>query len=156
MDITEFCTKSKQGKIESILLNFFTWLEAGAGTKYAYLLVQVLGSGLVVTKSRATIYVTKCAAISVEPRAAANCTQEIPVKLNETNAFVDPISFVIRYVSTKIHCNEIALPRYQIVRIFVVFQLSSHVGVCCPDPIGIKEMSEANLTGLRCSIPRSR
>ncbi len=51
--------------------------------------------GMLCKKSRATVYVTKCVAVSVQPRAATNCTQEIPVKLNETNAYVDPITFVI-------------------------------------------------------------
>ena len=86
----------------------FTWLEAVAGTENPYSLVQVLGPGHVVTKSGATVYVTKCVAVSVEPRAATICTQEIPVKLIATRAYVDPITFVIQYVGTITHCNLIA------------------------------------------------
>ena len=55
----------------------FTQLEAVAGTKNPYSLVQVLGLGHVVKKSGATFYVTKCVAVSVEPRVATNCTQEM-------------------------------------------------------------------------------
>ncbi len=66
-----------------------------AGRENPYSLAQVIGPGQVVTKIGVTNYVTKCIGVSVEPRAATNCTQEIPVKLNETYAYVDLITFVI-------------------------------------------------------------
>ncbi len=39
---------------------------------------------------------TKCSPVEVVPRIHANCTEEIPVTINGTDAFMDPISYVIK------------------------------------------------------------
>jgi hypothetical protein len=44
------------------------------------------------------VYVTKCQAVEVVPRQHTECTNEIPVTFNDTEAFVDPISLVIKTV----------------------------------------------------------
>ncbi len=43
-----------------------------------------------------------------------NCTEEIPVTVNGTDAFVDPISYVIKSAGSPIHCNDVAPPRYKV------------------------------------------
>ncbi len=43
-----------------------------------------------------------------------NCTEEIPVTVNGTYAFVDPISYVIKSVGSPIHCNDMAPPWYKV------------------------------------------
>jgi len=91
-----------------------TRLEAIAGSENPYSLLQILGKGHLVTRAGATVYVNKCKSVSVEPRVHENCTHEIPALFNGTAVFVDPLSFVIRYVGTVTHCNAIAPPRYLI------------------------------------------
>ncbi len=59
-------------------------------------------------------YVTKCSPVEVVPRIHANCTEEIPVTINGTDAFVDPISYVIKSAGSPIHCNDVAPPRYKV------------------------------------------
>lgn len=91
-----------------------TRLEAIAGSENPYSLLQILGKGHLVSRAGATVYVTKCKAVSVEPRSHTNCTHEIPAFFNGTEVFVDPFSLVIKQVGTISHCNAIAPPRFQI------------------------------------------
>ncbi len=48
------------------------------------------------------------------PRTHINCTEEILVTVNGTDAFVDPISYVIKSAGSPIHCNDVAPPRYKV------------------------------------------
>ncbi len=57
---------------------------------------------------------TRCSPVEVVPRSHGNCTEEIPVTVNGTNAFVDPISYIIRSAGSPIHCNDVAPPRYKV------------------------------------------
>ncbi len=52
--------------------------------------------GHLVTKNGATVYVTRCQPVEVTPRTHTNCTNEIPPEYNNTDVFIDPISFVIK------------------------------------------------------------
>ncbi len=52
--------------------------------------------------------------MEVIPRSHGNCTEEIPVTVNGTDAFVDPISYVIKSAGSPIHCNDVAPPRYKV------------------------------------------
>jgi hypothetical protein len=58
--------------------------------------------------------VTRCSQVEVVPRSHGNCTEEIPVTVNGTDAFVDPISYVIKSTGSPIHCNDVAPPRYKV------------------------------------------
>jgi hypothetical protein len=89
-------------------------MESIAGAENPYSLMQVFGRGHQVTKNGATVYVTKCQPVSVTPRTYANCTNEIPVEYNGTNAFVNPISFVIKSAAAPVRCNDIAPPRWKL------------------------------------------
>jgi hypothetical protein len=60
------------------------------------------------------VYVTRCVPVEVVPRSNKNCTEEIPVTLNGTEAFMDPISYVIKSAGSPVHCNDIARPRYKV------------------------------------------
>jgi hypothetical protein len=86
-------------------------LESLAGAENPYSLMQVFGRGHHVIKNGAMVYVTKCQPVSVRPRTYANCTNEIRVEYNGTNAFMDPISFVIESAAAPVRCNDIAPPR---------------------------------------------
>jgi hypothetical protein len=60
------------------------------------------------------VYVTRSALVEVVPCSYKNCTEEIPVMLNGTEVFVDPISYIIKSAGSLVHCNDIAPPRYKV------------------------------------------
>jgi hypothetical protein len=65
-----------------------TRLEAIAGADNPYSLITIFGRGHLAIKARGAVYVTCCAPVEVLPRYK-NCTEEIPVTVNGTEAFVD-------------------------------------------------------------------
>jgi hypothetical protein len=91
-----------------------TRLEAIAGTDNPYSLISIFGRGQLAIKAGGAVYVTKCSPVEVVPRTHTNCTEEIPVVINGTEAFVDPISYVIKSAGAPIHCNDVAPPRYKV------------------------------------------
>ncbi len=72
-----------------------TKLEAIAGADNPYSLITIFGQGHLAIKEGGAMYVRRCALVEVLPRCHNNCPEEIPVMLNSTEAFVDPISYVI-------------------------------------------------------------
>jgi hypothetical protein len=52
--------------------------------------------------------------MEVLPHSHKNCTEEIPITVTGTEAFVDPISYVIKSAGSPIHCNDVAPPRYKV------------------------------------------
>jgi hypothetical protein len=91
-----------------------TCLESIAGCENPYSLIQIFGRGHLASKAGATVYVTKCQPVSVTPRAVTNCTAEIPASYNNSDVYVDPISYVIQSYGTPMKCTDIAPPRFQI------------------------------------------
>jgi hypothetical protein len=88
-----------------------TRLEAITGAGNPYSLITIFGRGHLAIKAGGAMYVMRCAPVKV-PRSHKNCTEEIPVMLNRTEVFVDPISYVIKSAGSPVHCNDIAPPRY--------------------------------------------
>ncbi len=86
-------------------------LESIGGAENPYSLMEVFGRGHLVTKNGATVYVTRCQPVEVTPRTHTNCTNEIPAQYNNTDVFIDPISFVIKAAAAPVRCNDIAPPR---------------------------------------------
>ncbi len=71
-------------------------LEAIAGADNPYSLITIFGRGhLAIKAGGGAVYVTRCSPVEVLPRSHRNCMEEIPVTVNGTDAFVDPISYVI-------------------------------------------------------------
>ncbi len=91
-----------------------TRLEAVAGADNPYSLISVFGRGHLAIKAGGAVYVTKCLPVEAVPRIHSNCTEEIPVTVNGTDAFVDPISYVIKSAGSPIPCNAVAPPRYKV------------------------------------------
>jgi hypothetical protein len=91
-----------------------TRLEAITGADNPYSLITVFGRGHLEIKAGGAVYVTRCSPVEVVPRSHGNCTEKIPVTVNGTDAFVDPISFVIKSAGSPIHCNDVAPPRYKV------------------------------------------
>jgi hypothetical protein len=91
-----------------------TWLEAIAGADNPYSLITIFGRGHLAIKAGGAVYVTRCSPVEVLPRSHKNCTEEIPVTVNRRDAFVDPISYVIKSAGSPIHCNDVAPPQYKV------------------------------------------
>jgi hypothetical protein len=89
-------------------------LEAIARADNPYSLITIFGRGHLAIKAGGAVYVTRCSPLEVIPRSHRNCTEEIPVTVNGTDAFVDPISYVIKSAGSPIHCNDVAPPRYKV------------------------------------------
>jgi hypothetical protein len=82
-----------------------TRLEAIAGANSPYSLITIFGRGHLAIKAGGAVYMTRCFPVEVLPRSHGNCTEEIPVTVNGTDAFVDPISYVIKSAGSPIHCK---------------------------------------------------
>ncbi len=91
-----------------------TRLEAIAGADNPYSLISTFGWGHLAIKAGGAVYVTRCSPVEVVPRTHPNCTEEIPVTINGTDTFVDPISYVLKSAGSPIHCNDVAPPRYKV------------------------------------------
>jgi hypothetical protein len=91
-----------------------TRLEAIAGADNLYSLITIFRRGHLAIKARGAVYVTRCSPVKVLPRSHRNCTEEILVTVNGTDAFVDPISYVIKSAGSPIHCNDVVPPRYKV------------------------------------------
>ncbi len=91
-----------------------TRLEVKAGADNPYSLITIFGRGHLAVKAGGAVYVTRCSPVEVLPRSHRNCMEEIPVTVNGTDAFVDPISYVIKSAGSPIHCNYVAPPRYRV------------------------------------------
>ncbi len=79
-----------------------------------YSLITIFGRGHLAIKAGGAVYVTRSAPAEVVPRSHKNCTEEIPVMLNGTEAFVDPISYAIKSAGSPVHSNDIAPSRYKV------------------------------------------
>jgi hypothetical protein len=109
-----------------------TRLEAIAGADNPYSLITIFGRGHLAIKAGGAVYVTRCSPVEVVPRSHMNCTEEIPVTVNRTDAFVDPISYVIKSAGSPIHCNDVARPRWVASGIVAISSLrSATIRRCC-------------------------
>ncbi len=81
--------------------------EAIAGADNLYSLFTIFRRGHLAIKAGGAVYVTRCAPVEVQPRSHKNCTGEIPVTVDGTEAFIDPISYVIKSAGSPIHCNDV-------------------------------------------------
>jgi hypothetical protein len=73
--------------------------------------MQVFGRGHQVIRNRAMVSLNRCQAVKVIPRTHTYCSNEIPAEYKGgTNAFVDPISYVIQPAAAPVRCKNIAPP----------------------------------------------
>jgi hypothetical protein len=91
-----------------------TRMEAIAGADNPYSLIPIFRRGHLAIKAGGAVYVTRCSPVEVVPRSHKNCTEEIPVTVNGTDALVDPISYVIKSAGSPIHWNDVAPPWYKV------------------------------------------
>jgi hypothetical protein len=91
-----------------------TRLEAIAGADNPYSLITIFGRSRLAIKAWGAVNVTRCSLVEVLPHSHRNCTEKIPVTVNGTDAFVDPISYMIKSAGSPMHCNDMAPPRYKV------------------------------------------
>jgi hypothetical protein len=91
-----------------------TRLEAIAGADNSYSLITIFGRVHLAIKAGGAVYITQGAPMEGLPRSHKNCTEEILITVNGTEAFIDPISYVIKSAGSQIHCNDVAPPRYKV------------------------------------------
>ncbi|OBQ32942.1 MAG: hypothetical protein AN484_27560, partial [Aphanizomenon flos-aquae WA102] len=127
----------------------YSRLEAVAGAENPYSLIQIFGRGHLIVKAGAAMYVTHCSPVDVLPRTGTNCTEEIPVRWNNTDLYVDPISFVIQSAGTISRCNDIAPSRFQIAgRWYCMFPEMRECGAPEELPVQAVKIDEGKTTGL--------
>jgi hypothetical protein len=90
-------------------------LESIVGAENPYSLMEVFGRAHLVTKNCATVYVIRCQPLEITPRTHTNCTNKFPAKYDNTDVFIDPISFVIK-AAALVRCNDIAPLRWRLNR----------------------------------------
>jgi hypothetical protein len=103
-----------------------TRLEAIAGADNPYSLITIFGRGHLIIKAGGAVYVTRCSPVKVLPWSYKNCTEEIPVTVNGTDAFVDPISYAIKSAGSPIYCNDVANTQRPIKVAKMKFKKSKH------------------------------
>ncbi len=91
-----------------------TCLEAVAGADNPYSLIVIFGRGHLTIKAGGTVYITRCKPVKVVPRSHRNCTDEISALHKGTEIFVDPISYIITFAGSPVHCNDVAPPCYKL------------------------------------------
>ncbi len=98
---------------------------------------------------------TRCQPVVVTPRTHTNCTNEIPAEYNNTDVFIDPISFVIKAAAAPVRCNDIAPPRWRLNRrwycAYPQIRDCSEPGRIPIKPVNIEDVGIMNL-GLGRSI----
>jgi hypothetical protein len=85
-------------------------LKAIAGADNLYSLITIFGRVHLAIKSGGAMYVTRCSPVEVITCSHRNCTEEIPVVMNRTEMFMDPISYVIKSAGSPVHCNDTTPP----------------------------------------------
>ncbi len=79
-----------------------------------YALADLYGPGHEVVVAGAAAYVTQCVVIDAQKADFPNCTEEVPVSVNGTTKFADPITWVLRDFPTVVPCSDIMPVRWLI------------------------------------------
>jgi hypothetical protein len=92
----------------------FNKLQAIAGVKNPYSLVDLYGPGHQVIVAGAAAYVARCAEKEATRTTFVNCTMEVPVDLNGTLQFADPQTWVLQKYPTIIQCSDVMPVRWKV------------------------------------------
>ncbi len=106
-----------------------------AGGQNRYALHSLLGPGHRVTRLGAVAYVYKCKPVNAARAEHCNCTQEIPVRLGNTNQtirFADPITRVLSEYTTIVPCDSLVPVRWFVDGIW--FCTHPEVEICAVRP----------------------
>ena len=73
----------------------------------SYALIHTHGVGHVLTRAGSVVHITACTPRMAKYRAFPNCTQEIPIQMQNETAFADPLTWVIQRYPTVVPCDRI-------------------------------------------------
>ena len=90
-------------------------MQALAGGDNPYALFDVYGRGHTIQVAGAVAYVTKCKPTPAIRADFPNCTMEIPVRVNGTLRFADPITWILKEFPTLVPCSPIMPVRWLIM-----------------------------------------
>jgi len=93
-------------------------LQAIAGANNPYSLLDLYGPGHVYYRAGAVVYINKCSAVDATLTDHRNCTTEIPVLINGTKRFADPLSWVLRDYPQELPCTNIMPIRWKIADVW--------------------------------------
>ena len=85
-----------------------------SGNHNGYALLDLYGPGHIVHVQGAVAYIGKCVLKDADRATYPNCTVEVPVRMNHTILFADPLTWVLQDVPTIIPCNDITPVRWRI------------------------------------------
>ena len=91
-----------------------TRLQAIAGTSNPYSLLDLYGPGHATIVAGAVAYVSRCYPIEANKADFPNCTLEIPVDVNGTVRFADPLLFTLNPYPTVVPCSNVMPIRWKI------------------------------------------
>ena len=86
-----------------------TKLHMLADNNSQYSLLDIYGPGHLLIKAGAVAYIHSCVAVEAALHQPDNCTQEIPVLVNGTKTYADPMTMVIRRFPQIVPCSS-AMP----------------------------------------------
>lgn len=89
-------------------------LQAIAGANNPYSLLDLYGPGHVYYRAGAVVYINKCTPVEATLADHANCTTEVPVLVNGTKRFADPLSWVLRDYPQELPCSNIMPVRWKL------------------------------------------
>lgn len=118
----------------------FGKLQALAGADNPYALLDLFGPGYTVTVAGAAAYVTQCARVEAVRADYPNCTREVPVRINGTLAFADPLTWTLSRHPTVIVCSDAAPARWKLDGIWYCAYPNT---VECKPPMQLKPKTQA-------------
>jgi hypothetical protein len=89
-------------------------LQAIAGALNPYALLDLYGIGHQVIVAGAAAYVGRCVPVEATRAEFGNCTTEVPVSINGTLAFADPLTWIIQEFPTILRCTEVMPVRWKV------------------------------------------
>lgn len=89
-------------------------LQALAGAANPYSLLDIHGPGHTVVTAGAVAYIGKCVRKEATFQEYANCTEEIPVLVDNRTGFADPLTRVLRDFPTVIPCDDVLPVRWRL------------------------------------------
>lgn len=91
-----------------------TKLHALAGTHNPYALLDIMGAGHTVYTAGAVAYVAQCLQVEGHRVDHPNCTEEVPMLINGTVMFADPLTWILKSFPTVIPCSDLMPVRWKI------------------------------------------
>jgi hypothetical protein len=111
--MTEAFSVVQQNMCELSRSTIHSKLHAAAAASNPYALRDLFGDGHVAYTAGAVVYVAKCIPVEATPRDFTNCTKEIPVSVNGTHYFADPLTYILQRFPSIVPCSDLMPVRWK-------------------------------------------